>query len=50
VNDNFSNTQSQEVFASITAPIIINEVMISDNSDNNYVELKNISNSLVDIS
>lgn len=50
VNDNFSNAQSQEIFVSITAPIIINEVMISDNSDNNYVELKNISNSLVDIS
>lgn len=50
VRDSLGNKQENEFFTSITAPIIINEVMISSTSDNNYIELKNLSNMSVDLS
>lgn len=34
----------------LSPPIVINEIMLSDNSNNNYVELRNLSSSPVDIS
>jgi len=50
VRDLFGNTQNQTIFTQITPPIIINEVMLSQNSINNYIELKNTSDETVDIS
>jgi hypothetical protein len=49
VGDDWWNKQQSTYFTKISPPIIINEVMISNNSDNNYIELKNLSDSSVDI-
>lgn len=50
VTDLLWNKQEWEYFIKISPPIIINEIMLSDNSNNNYIELRNLSNSSVDIS
>jgi hypothetical protein len=41
--------QKQTYFVSISAPIIINEIMVSENENNNYVELHNLSDEIINI-
>jgi hypothetical protein len=48
--DTLWNKQAATIYTKISAPIIINEVMISNTENNNYIELKNLSNNIVDIS
>ena len=49
VGDSLWNKQSTTSYVEISPPIIINEVMSSSTSANNYVELRNLSDSSVDI-
>lgn len=49
VRDILWNKQTQRYFVSISAPIIINEIMISDNQNNNYIELHNLSSENISI-
>ncbi len=50
VRDIFWNVQTQNIFTSLTAPIIISEVLRSQDAGNNYVELQNMSEASVNIS
>lgn len=50
VDDLFWNKQQVEYFTKISPPIIINEIMLSSNPSDNYIELKNLSSLSVDIS
>lgn len=49
VRDGLWNMQKQTYFVSISAPIIINEIMVSENENNNYVELHNLSDEIINI-
>ena len=48
--DTLWNKQAWTTYTKTSAPIVINEVMISTTENNNYIELKNLSSSIVDIS
>jgi len=50
VGDSLWNMQTWTYFTKLSPPIIINEIMVSDTVVNNYVELRNLSSSVVDIS
>ncbi len=50
VRDTLWNKQTNNHYVSITAPIIINEIMVSDIEDNNYIELHNLSNDVISLS
>jgi hypothetical protein len=49
VRDTFGNKQTSTSFVKVSPPIVINEVMVSNTASNNYVELKNLSISTVNI-
>jgi len=49
VRDALWNKQLNTYFSKISPPIVINEIMVSNNSLNNYIELRNLSNSPVNI-
>lgn len=50
IEDLHGNKQLTTSYVKLSPPIIINEIMLSDDSNNNYIELKNLSSNSVDIS
>lgn len=50
VRDALGNKQSWTHYVSITAPIIINEIMVSNDINNNYIELHNLSSDIISLS
>lgn len=50
VSDSLGNMQADTFYTKIAPPIVINEIMLSNNSSDNYIELRNLSDSSVDIS
>ncbi len=49
IRDTLWNKQTLTHYVSITAPIIINEIMVSSDTNNNYIELYNLSSSSVSL-